>query len=164
MRLARMCGVPFPSEAVYCAGPVTRTRQVASVTRSMMSSRPVAGATSADGGVNSTLANALLTAQLKGILPQFVLTVTGGLGRLAGGEVVPPEEVEKIGLPEVRDLVSATLFIDQQGEGDPCLVAKEPSVVDVPKTDCGEAGTGFPNLRFQDRATRAPDCDPGARK
>ena len=51
-------------EAVYCAGPVTRTRQVASCTRSMMSSRSVAGATSADGGVNSTLANALLTAQL----------------------------------------------------------------------------------------------------
>ena len=87
-------------------------------------------------------------AQLKGVLAQFVLAVTGGLGLLGGGEVVPPEEVEEVGLPEIRDLVSATLFIDQQGEGDPCLVAKEPSVVGVPKTDCGEAGTGFLDLRL----------------
>ena len=87
-------------------------------------------------------------AQLKGILAQFVLTVTGGLGLLAGGEVVPPEEMEEVGLPETRNLVSATLFIDQQGEGDPCLVAKEPSVVGVPKTDCGEAGTGFLDPRL----------------
>ena len=87
-------------------------------------------------------------AQLEGILAQFVLTVAGGLSLLAGGEVVPPEEVEEVGLPEIRDLVSATLFIDQQGEGDPCLVAKKPSVVDVPKTDCGEPGTGFLNLRL----------------
>ena len=64
LRLTRVRGVPLAGEVVYCVGPVTRTRQVASVTRSMMSSRPVAGATSADGGVNSTLANALLTAQL----------------------------------------------------------------------------------------------------
>ena len=85
--------------------------------------------------------------QLKGILAQFVLTVAGGRGLLAGGEIVPPEEVKKVGLLEVRDLVSTTLFIDQQGEGDPCLVAKEPSVVEVPKTDCGEAGTGVPNFR-----------------
>ena len=87
-------------------------------------------------------------AQLEGILAQFVLTVAGGLSLLAGGEVVPPEEVEEVGLPEVRDLVSATLFIDQQGEGNPCLVAKEPSVVGVPKTDCGEAGTGFLDPRL----------------
>ncbi len=87
-------------------------------------------------------------AQLKGVLAQFVLTVPGVLGLLAGREVVAPEEVEEVGLPEFRDLVRATLFIDQQGEGDACLVAKEPSVVDVPKANRGEAGTGFLNLRL----------------
>ena len=40
--------------ARYCAGPVTSTRQVASVT----------DMTSSDGGANNALANTLLTAQL----------------------------------------------------------------------------------------------------
>ena len=64
MRLTRVRGVPLAGEAFYCAGPVTRTRQVASCTRSMMSSRSVGDVTSADGGVNRALANRLLTAQL----------------------------------------------------------------------------------------------------
>ena len=52
-------------------------------------------------------------AQLKGILTEFVLTVTGSLGLLAGGKVGPAEEVEEVGLPEVRDLVRVTRFVDQ---------------------------------------------------
>ncbi len=55
----RVRGVPFAGEALYCAGPVTRTRQVASVTRLMTVSLSLAGLTSADGGSNSTLARSL---------------------------------------------------------------------------------------------------------
>ena len=77
-----------------------------------------------------------------------MLTVAGGLSLLAGGEVVPPEEVEEVSLPEVSDLVGAALFVDQQGEGDPRLLAEEPGVVGVPKTDCGEGGSGFVDLKL----------------
>ena len=64
-RLTRVRGVPLAGEALYCAGPVTRTRQVAAVTRSMtIVSTSAGGMLSAGGGSNSTLANALLTAQL----------------------------------------------------------------------------------------------------
>ena len=87
-------------------------------------------------------------AQLEGILAQFVLTVAGGLSLLAGGEVVPPEEMEEVSLPEVRDLVGAALFIDQQGEGDLRLLAEEPGVVGVPKTDRGEGGASFLDLQL----------------
>ena len=65
LRLTRGRGVPRAGEALYWAGPVTRTRQVAAVTRSMMVVPASAGGVlSAGGGSNSTLANALLTAQL----------------------------------------------------------------------------------------------------
>ena len=65
LRLTRVRGVLFAGEAFYWAGPVTRTRQVASVTRSMMVvSASAVGVLSAAGGSNSTRANALLTAQL----------------------------------------------------------------------------------------------------
>ena len=50
--------------ARYCAGPVTSTRQVASVTRPITSSESVTDLTSSDGGANNALANTLLTAQL----------------------------------------------------------------------------------------------------
>ena len=56
---------PTRGALVYCAGPVTRTRQVAAVTRSMtVVSAPAVGVRLVGGGSKSTLANALLTAQL----------------------------------------------------------------------------------------------------
>ena len=86
--------------------------------------------------------------QLEGILAQSVLTVAGGHSLLAGGGVVPPEEVEEVRLPQVRDLVGEAFFVDQQGEGDLRLLAEEPGVVGVPKTDCGEGCPGFLNLQL----------------
>ena len=85
---------------------------------------------------------------MEGILAQFVLTVAVGHSLLAGGEIVPPEEVEEVSLPQVRDLVGEAFFVDQQGEGDLRLLAEESGVVGVPKTDCGEGCPGFLNLQL----------------
>ena len=57
LRLTRVRGVPLASVLVYCAGPVTRTRQVAAVTRSMtVVSACAVGVRSDGGGSKSTLA------------------------------------------------------------------------------------------------------------
>ena len=61
---------------------------------------------------------------------------------------MPPEEVEEVRLPQVRDLVGEAFFVDQQGEGDLRLLAEEPGVVGVPKTDYGEGCPGFLNLQL----------------
>ncbi len=87
-------------------------------------------------------------AQLEGILAQFMLAVPGGHGLLASGEIVPPAEVEEVTLPEVRGLVRAALFVDQQGEGDPGVLAEEAGVVGVPQADGGEGGAGLLDLRL----------------
>ena len=85
-------------------------------------------------------------AQLEGIFAQFVLTVAGGLGLVPGDEIIPSAEVEEVTLPEARGFVGVALFIDEQGEGDPRLLAEEASVVGVTQTDSGEGGAGFLDL------------------
>ena len=85
-------------------------------------------------------------AQLEGIAARFVLAVAGGLGCFAGGGIVPPPEMKEVALPEVRGFVGAALFVDQQGKGDPRLLAEEPSVVGVAQDDGGEGGASFLNL------------------
>ena len=56
--------------------------------------------------------------------------------------------MEEVTLPEVRGLVRAALFVDQQGEGDPRLLAEEAGVVGVAQADGGEGGAGFLDLRL----------------
>ena len=102
-----MRGVPLAGEAFYCAGPVTRTRQVASSTRSMMSVRSVGGVTSAGGGPNSTLANALLTAQLMFCEIESVARMNAGAAAVATTTPITSPGVPD---PEVELRVGVSLF------------------------------------------------------
>ena len=86
--------------------------------------------------------------QLEGIFAQGVLAVASSRGLFACGRIVPPQEVAQVGLPEVRGLVGAARFVDQQGEGDPGLLAEAAGVGGAAQPDGGKGGAGFLDLRL----------------
>ena len=144
-----MRGVPLAGEAFGAAPLRSRSSEITQRDQHLHH-RSVVAEGLAQMGENVKIAGGKdeAGAQLEGILTQFMLTVAGGHSLLAGGEVAPQEEVEEVCLPQVRDLVGEAFFVDQQGEGDLRLLAEEPGVVGVPKTDCGEGCPGFLNLQL----------------
>ena len=80
-------------------------------------------------------------AQLKGIQPQFVLTMPGGASAIAALEIVAPKYVKYIGDAQVGEFVSLAPFVDEQGEVDSRLFLENTRVVAVAKADGCEGST-----------------------
>jgi hypothetical protein len=78
------------------------------------------------------------SAELKGILPEFVLLMPCRLRAIAAFEVVTSGQVQQIGGTQVSDAVSLALFVDQQGKSYSRFFAENPCVVSVAKADGGQ--------------------------
>jgi len=78
------------------------------------------------------------SSQLEGVFAQFVLRVAGSLGASASLGVVASQQVQQIGALEFHGIVRFTLFVNEQREGDPGLVAKSARVDAVTKPDGGQ--------------------------
>lgn len=81
-------------------------------------------------------------AKLKGIHPQFVLTMPVGPSAATALEIVPAEQVKQIGDPQVCELVGLALFVDEQGEVDPRFFLENACIIAVAKAN-GCQGSAF---------------------
>ena len=84
--------------------------------------------------------------QLKRILSQTMLAVTGSFGAPARRGVVAAEEMEQVCRFQFGGAVSATIGIDQQGKGNAGLLAKGASIVHIAEADGGQRGSGLLEL------------------
>ena len=80
-------------------------------------------------------------AELKGIQPNFVLTMSCGASAITALEIVAAKYVEHIGNAQVGEFVGLALFVDEQGEVDSCFFLENTRIVAVAKTDGCEGST-----------------------
>ena len=81
--------------------------------------------------------------ELERILPQFVLSVAGVFGARPRLGIVAPKEMHQVSRFQLGGAVGNAIGIDQQREGDACLLAKGASIVHVAKPDRRERGSGL---------------------
>lgn len=74
-------------------------------------------------------------AELKGVLPQFVLVVTGAAGSLSGDSILTSKQMKQVGGFQLDRFIGLALFVDQKREGDPGLFAELPRVDAVSETN-----------------------------
>jgi len=80
--------------------------------------------------------------QLKGIRPEFVLTVPGGASAVTALEIVAAKYVKHAGDAQIGEFVSLALFVDEQWKVDSRLFLEDSRVVPVAKAD-GCEGSAF---------------------
>jgi hypothetical protein len=76
--------------------------------------------------------------ELKGILPEFVLMMSGSASAIAAFEIVAASQVQQIGGAQVGDGISLALFVNQQRESDARFFAENSCIVPVAKPDGGQ--------------------------
>jgi hypothetical protein len=86
--------------------------------------------------------------ELKGVLAQFVLSISSTASAFTGGGVVAAKQVEQIGGPQSGGAIGEALFVDEQRKGDAGLFAEEAGVVFVAESDGGDAGSAVFEFRF----------------
>jgi len=80
-------------------------------------------------------------AELKGIRPNFVLTMSCGASAITALEIVAAKYVEHIGNAQVGEFVGLALFVDEQREVDSCFFLENTRIVAVAKADGCEGST-----------------------
>ena len=80
--------------------------------------------------------------------------MTSILSLFTSNEIVFPEKVEEIAVLEVHASVRQASFINKEGESDPCLLAEEAGVVNVPKANSRDGSTSIPDLRLMSAQLR----------
>ena len=80
-------------------------------------------------------------AELKGIRPNFVLTMSCGASAITALEIVAAKYVEHIGDAQVGEFVRLALFVDEQREVDSCFFLENTRIVAVAKADGCEGST-----------------------
>jgi len=87
-------------------------------------------------------------AQLEGVLPQLVLTMSGGLGPLARRGIIAPQEMEDVGLVQAESAIGSALLVDKQWEVNAGFSAKRARVFHPTKADGDNARTPRRDLLF----------------
>jgi hypothetical protein len=77
-------------------------------------------------------------AQLEWIPPELVLRMTGGFGEGARLGIVASQQVKQVRALEFHGGISFAIFVNEQWEGDSCLLAKSAGIDAVPKPHRGE--------------------------
>jgi hypothetical protein len=80
--------------------------------------------------------------ELKRILAQPMLLVTGGARPLACGGVVAAEQMQQIRGFQAGSFIGCAMFIDQKGKIDARFFAEEPGVIRIAESDGGQPRAG----------------------
>jgi len=80
-------------------------------------------------------------AKLKGILPEFVLMMTGCLRAFAVRGVIATKKMQKVCRAETCGTVGTALFVDQLGKSDGGLLAEDARVMTIAQSDGGQGGS-----------------------
>ena len=88
------------------------------------------------------------TAKLERILAQLVLLMAGFASAFSALHIVSAQEMEKICGFQFHGVIRLTNFIDEQGKGDPGLLAEFPGVYRVTKPDGGKDRSLLANGRL----------------
>jgi hypothetical protein len=84
-------------------------------------------------------------AELEGVGSEFVLAMPGCARPLAGGRIVPAEEVQQIRGTQFRHPVSFALLVDQERKGDARILAKRAGIMPVTQPDGRQSRSLLPN-------------------
>ncbi len=82
-------------------------------------------------------------AELEGITAEFALAAAGGAGAFAVLEIVPAEEMKKVGFAEVGDFVGLAVRVNEEREIDAGFLLKETGVIGIAEANGGESGVLF---------------------
>jgi len=82
-------------------------------------------------------------AQLKRILPRFMLAMAGCPRTRSRGGVVAAKQVQQVRGFQPCGSISQPLLVDQQRKRDPRFLAEKPRVLAVPQADGGQPGSLF---------------------
>lgn len=88
------------------------------------------------------------SAELEGILAQFVLMMAGGARPFAGSGIVATQEMKQIGRLQLDGVIRLTRFVDQKGKQDARLLAKLVGIHFVPEADGGQSRASIAELLF----------------
>jgi hypothetical protein len=80
-------------------------------------------------------------AELKWILAEFVLMMSGRPSAISAFEIVAAGQVQQICGSQVGDRISSALFVNQQRESDARFFAENPCIVPVAEANGGKGST-----------------------
>jgi len=86
--------------------------------------------------------------KLKRILAQFVLVVSGGTGSFSCQGIISAEKMKERAFQQAHSTICLPLGVNQKGEGDSRLLAKNLGVVRVAQSDGGQTSTFVAEFRF----------------